>query len=125
MQKVLLGAALALAATGSWAFYPKAAQPTAGTHMMVIGNFTLSGFSADANVTTIGPDGHQTEQPVDIKIRSAEKVAAGFVDVQKVALFKINELSASGWHVVSATPNTYARGGTTFVSQTIYTLEKR
>lgn len=129
MNKLLLSAALGLAAAGSWAFYPHTtqpiAQPTAGTHMMVIGNFTLNSFSADANVTTIMPDGQQTEQAVEVKIRSAEKLTTGFVEVQKAMLGKINELSASGWHVVSVSPSSFSKAGTTFVSQTTYILEKR
>ncbi|MGY3091519.1 hypothetical protein ACVWYF_004587 [Hymenobacter sp. UYAg731] len=125
MKKVFLSVALSLAVVGSWAFYPKAAAPTTGSHMMVIGNFTLNGFTADANVTTITAEGQMTEKPVEVKIRSAEKVAAGFVEVQKVALAKVNELSQAGWHVVSAAPNNYSRGGTTFVVQTVYMLEKR
>jgi len=123
MKKVFLPVALALVAVGSWAFYPKAAET--GSHMMVIGNFTLNGFTADANVTTITPEGQMTEKPVEVKIRSAEKVAAGFVEVQKVALAQVNTLSKSGWHVVSAAPNNYSRSGTTFVVQTVYMLEKR
>jgi hypothetical protein len=123
MKKVFLSAALALAVAGSWAFYPKADGP-AGS-MMVIGNFTLNGFTADANVTTITAEGQQSEKAVEVKIRSAEKVAAGFVEVQKVALAKVNELSKTGWHVVSAVPNSYTRAGTTFVCQTVYMLERR
>jgi hypothetical protein len=125
MKKPLLFVVLLTAAISSWAFYPKTMAPVTGSHMMVIGNFTLNGFTADASVSTITSDGQQTDKAVEIKIRSAEKVAAGFVEVQKVALAQINELSKTGWHVVSATPNSYNRGGTTFVSQTIYTLEKR
>lgn len=123
MKKVFLSAALALAVASSWAFYPKAAET--GAHMMVIGNFTLNGFTADASVSTITPGGQQTDKVVEVKIRSAEKVAAGFVEVQKVALAEINELAKAGWHVTSSAPNNYSRGGTTFVVQTIYMLEKR
>lgn len=129
MNKILLGAALGLFAAGSLAFYPNTVQhpaaPTVGTQMMVIGNFTLNTFSADANVTTIMPDGQQTEQAVEVKIRSAEKLTTGFVEVQKAMLGKINELSASGWHVVSVAPSSFSKAGTTFVSQTTYILEKR
>ena len=125
MKKVILSAALTLVIVGSWAFYPKAADPTTGSNMMVIGNFTLNGFSADANVTTITAEGQLSEKPVEVKIRSSEKVASGFVEVQRGALAKVNELSRAGWHLVSAAPNNYSRSGTTSVVQTIYVLEKR
>ena len=124
MKKVFLSSALTLAVVGSWAFYPKTAELPAG-NMMVIGNFTLNGFTADASVSTITADGQLTEKTVEVKIRSAEKVAAGFVEVQKVALAKINELSKAGWHVMSAAPSNYSRTGTTYVVQTVYILEKR
>ncbi|GAA4499952.1 hypothetical protein GCM10023172_19400 [Hymenobacter ginsengisoli] len=122
MKKPLLFLGLALATASSWAFYPKAAEPTG--YMMVVCNFTLNSFSADANVTTVLPNGQQTEQAVDVKIRSAEKITTGFMEVQKVALAKVNELTKTGWHVVSTTPSSFAKGGTTFVNQTVYLLEK-
>jgi hypothetical protein len=125
MKKIFLLTSLSLAVASSWAFYPKDQADAASGNMMVIGNFTLNGFTADANVTTITPDGQMTEKPIDVKIRSAEKVAAGFVEVQRVALAKVNELSRTGWHVVSAAPNNYSRSGTTYVVQTVYMLEKR
>ncbi|OGX81851.1 hypothetical protein [Hymenobacter coccineus] len=123
MKKFFVLAAVTLAATGSWAFYPKAAESTA--YMMVIGNFTLNSFSADANVTTLLPNGQQSEQVVDVKIRSAEKITIGFVEVQKAALAKANDLAKSGWRIVSASPSTFTKTGTTYVNQTVYLLEKR
>ena len=123
MKKVFLSAALALAVAGSWAFYPKADGPTG--YMIVIGNFTLNGFTADANVTTILPNGQQTEVAVEVKVRNAEKVTLGFVEVQKAALAKVNALAKEGWQVVNSTPATFAAGGTTRVNQTVYLLEKR
>ena len=57
MKKAFLGTLLAAAATCSWAFYPKAADPAG--HMMVISNVTI-GFDAQASIITIGPDGAQT-----------------------------------------------------------------
>ncbi|RYE90321.1 MAG: hypothetical protein EOO37_03245 [Cytophagaceae bacterium] len=122
MKKSLLFLGLALAAASSWAFYPKAAEPTG--YMMVVCNFTLNTFSADANVTTVMPNGQQTEQAVEVKIRSAEKVTIGYVEVQKVALAKVNELTKSGWHVTSTTPSSFSKAGTTYVNQTVYLLEK-
>ncbi len=112
-----------LAAASSWAFYPKAAEPT--EYMMIIGNFTLNSFSADANVTTVLPNGQQSEQVVDVKIRSAEKITIGFVEVQKAALAKANDLAKSGWRIVSASPSAFIRTGTTYVNQTVYLLEKK
>lgn len=123
MKKVILSAALVLAVAGSWAFYPKAAEPTG--YMMVIGNFTLNGFTADANVTTILPDGQQTEVAVEVKVRNAEKVTVGFVEVQKAALAKVNALAKEGWQVVNSSPATFAATGTTRVNQTVYLLARR
>ena len=51
MKKMFLSAALALAVAGSWAFYPKAAEPTG--YMMVISSCAYK----DSGLITITPDG--------------------------------------------------------------------
>jgi hypothetical protein len=122
MKKVLFPTLLILVAIASWAFYPKAAEP--GGYMMVIGNLTFKGLSAEANVTTITADGQQSEKVVEVKVRSAEKLNDGFTEVQKVALAQINLLSKSGWQLANTTPATLTTGGTTRVNQVIYVLEK-
>jgi hypothetical protein len=65
MKKVLLSAALGLAAAGSWAFYPKAADQLG--YMMVIGRFSGSGFAQPGELLVVSPDGQVAAQPFATK----------------------------------------------------------
>lgn len=121
MKKAFLSAALALAVAGSWAFYPKTAEPTGS--MMVISNVSL-GFDALATIIVIGPDGKQQEKAVEFSRGSAKKVAANLTEVHKAALAAVNEYTRAGWHVVSVTPSGFANEGSTSFTQNIYLLEK-
>jgi len=64
MKKAILYAVLALTAASSWAFYPKADEPTGC--MMIISN-PSSGFGYGVTITTVAPDGTQSEQSTKIK----------------------------------------------------------
>ena len=56
MKKVFLSTGLALAVAGSWAFYPKAGEPSG--YMMVIGSGRTSGFASSmGSLTVIQPNG--------------------------------------------------------------------
>ncbi|HEX8329586.1 MAG TPA: hypothetical protein VF629_18760 [Hymenobacter sp.] len=121
MKKAVLSLALALAVAGSWAFYPKPAEP-AGS-MMVISNVSL-GFDAVASIITVAPDGTQQEKAVEFNRGSAKKVAANLTEVHKATLATINQYTRAGWHVVSVTPSGLANQGSTFFSQSVYLLEK-
>ena len=121
MKKVFLSIALAIAVAGSWAFYPKAAEP-AGS-MMVISNVSL-GFDAQATIITIGADGKQQEKALEFSRGSAKKLAANLTEVHKATLATVNEYTRAGWHVVSVTPSGFDTGGNTTFTQNIYLLEK-
>ncbi len=68
MKKVFLSAALALAVAGSWAFYPKAAEPPA--RMMVVGSMVINGYGAEATLSTISPTGEQADETLNAKLSS-------------------------------------------------------
>ncbi|SHI66582.1 hypothetical protein SAMN02745146_1330 [Hymenobacter daecheongensis DSM 21074] len=121
MKKLLPLAALSLAAVGSWAFYPKPADP-AGT-MMVISNMSF-GLDAQASIIIIAPDGTQKEKEIDFSRGSAKRMAANTTVVHKAALSTVNEYTRAGWHVVSSAPTAISQTGTTIFSQNIYVLEK-
>ena len=115
MKKIFLFAALALAATGSWAFYPKATEP--GGYMMVVGS-----NYPDNVIITIGPSGETTTQIIDPKTYGkATKLAAANIELHKAEVRKINELKLAGWKVtsMSAHPNSYVA-----FFEEVYLLEK-
>jgi hypothetical protein len=120
MKKVFLSAALALAVAGSWAFYPKAAEPAG--YMMVISRFTGSGFSAKNTLSVITPDGQIQTQEADAKTGSINKVAGSFDQMHLTELKKINELQQQSWRVMNSTQNSVGNGA---ITETIYLLEKR
>jgi len=121
MKKIFYLPLLTLVAAGSWAFYPKPAEGT-GT-MMVISNLSL-GLDAQASIIVIAPDGTQKEKEIDFSKGNAKRMAANTAVVHKATLAAINEYTRAGWHLAGMAPTTVATGGTTYFSQTIYTLEK-
>ena len=96
MKKMFLFAALALVAAGSWAFYPKAAEPS-GYMMVTSSNFP--GYS----ITIISPSGELVNQVVDPKsYSSAKQIVTANQKLYKAEISKINELKQAGWKVISA-----------------------
>ena len=122
MKKALFTLLLAAAAASSWAFYPKAAEPTG--YMMIIGSAKLAGFSYEADVITIAPDGSQQSQDIDLKTGSARKLTASLAELRKAELSQVNHLNGQGWHLVSVAPNNVG-GDRGMISQMVYVLEKR
>ena len=115
MKKMFFLAALALVAAGSWAFYPKAAEPSG--YMMVTSNNYL-----DYSITIISPNGELVNQVVDSKKHSSTKQAVtANQELRKAEISKINELKRAGWKVVSASmrPNGFSGFG-----DYVYLLEK-
>ena len=123
MKKVFLSGALALVAAGSWAFYPKAAEP-AGC-MMIISNPSRGGFSSGVSITTVAPDGTQLEQSTKIKSTLLTSRSADAIEAHKLELAVLNSYTRDGWHILSVTPTTVLDKGTTSEYQTVYLLEKR
>ena len=109
MKKMFLFAALAFVAAGSWAFYPKAAEPSG--YMMV----TSSNYP-DYSITIISPSGELINQVVDSKRHLSAKQ-----ELRKAEISKINELKQAGWKVISASmrPNGFSGSG-----DYVYLLEK-
>ena len=115
MKKMFLFAALALVAAGSWAFYPKAAEPSG--YMMVTSSSLL-----DYSITIISPSGELVNQVVDSKThRSAKQAVMANQELRKAEVSKINELKRAGWKVISASmrPNGFSSFG-----DYVYLLEK-
>ena len=115
MKKMFLFAALAFVAAGSWAFYPKAAEPSG--YMMV----TSSNFPS-YSITIISPSGELVNQVVDPKkYDSARQMVAANQKLYKAEISKINELKQAGWKVISASmhSNGFVRPG-----DYVYLLEK-
>ena len=106
---MFLFAALALVTSGSWAFYPKAAEPSG--YMMV----TSSNYP-DYSITIISPSGELINQVVDSKRYLSAKQ-----ELRKAEISKINELKQAGWKVISASmrPNGFSGSG-----DYVYLLEK-
>ena len=120
MKKVFLSAALALAVAGSWAFYPKAAEPTG--YMMVIGSATFSGFTSKAEVTLVTPDGKATVEDVDARNGSAKKVTESLTVLHQAEMKKLNELKQQGWKIVQTTSQTISPPA---MLTTTYVLERQ
>ncbi|MBC7447079.1 MAG: hypothetical protein H7330_03380 [Hymenobacteraceae bacterium] len=121
MKKLVYGAALLVAAAGSFAFLPKAEEPTGC--MLVIGTVYF-GFSNKAAIVTVAPDGTTVEEAVSINGRnSSEDLARGLTMLRIAEQHKLQELTRVGWTVKS----TFQQGdvGQLRVSQTTYVLEKR
>ena len=115
MKKFFALAAVALAAAGSWAFYPKAAEP--GGYMMVIGR-----TSPDYSIITITPTGESNNQIVDPKNYGfISKLATASVELRKAEIRKINELKTTGWKVNSMSVYSNAHE---YSEQDVYLLEK-
>ena len=115
MKKMFLFATLAFVAAGSWAFYPKAAEPSG--YMMV----TSSNFPS-YSITIISPSGELVNQVVDPKkYDSARQMVAANQKLYKAEISKINELKQAGWKVISASmhSNGFVRPG-----DYVYLLEK-
>ena len=120
MKKLLLFAALGLAAAGSWAFYPSAA-PTAG-YLMVIGSGRPGTTSSVPEITVIQPNGErQVQQLPAIKIGTERNSTAAAIELHRTELLKINALVAQGWRVAHVTQSTVGVGATT---ETVYLLER-
>lgn len=125
MKKLLTGGLIFAAATCSWAFYPKAAEPT--QYLMVIRDLELTAYSAQPHpaLTVIEPDGSFTTQELPVITTSfpRESIKATIVKgsstdststrlrrfryarnyVYQAEVRKLNELSAQGWVLVSTT----------------------
>jgi hypothetical protein len=122
MKKAITLLALAAAIIGSWSFYPNASEPAG--YMMIIGSAKLAGFSYEADVITIAPDGSQQAQDIDLKTGSARKLTASLAELRKAELNQVNQLNKQGWHLVSVAPNNVG-GDRGMISQMVYVLEKR
>ena len=122
MKKVFLSVALALILASSWAFYPNTSEPIG--YMMIIGSAKLAGFSYEADVITITPDGSQQAQDIDLKTGSTRKLTASLAELRKAKLNQVNQLNKQGWHLVSVAPNNVG-GDRGMISQMVYVLEKR
>ncbi|MGI4884174.1 MAG: hypothetical protein ACRYFR_04370 [Janthinobacterium lividum] len=115
MKKTFVLAALALAAVGSWAFYPKAVEPSG--YMMVIGR-----TYPDYSLTTITPAGESTTQVIDSKSYILpNKLVAASEALRIAEIRKINELKAAGWKVNSMSVYSSNRE---YSEQEVYLLEK-
>ena len=123
MKKLLLPVALTLTAVGSWAFYPKATEPTG--YMMIISNPHRGGFGSGLMITTVAPDGSQQEQTIKVKSGLFTNLTEVSVEVHKAELAVLNTYIRSGWQLVSATPSTLMDTGPAAGYQTVYLLEKR
>ncbi|GAA4368352.1 hypothetical protein GCM10023185_41040 [Hymenobacter saemangeumensis] len=121
MKKALSFAALLLAAAGSWAFYPKPAEPSG--YMMVIGSGRTSGLASyTASITVVQPTGEEQAREIDTKSLTRKNVMSGFVDLHKAELAQLNQLSAQGWRVVAVTQSNSFQGA---LNETTYLLEKK
>lgn len=121
MKKLLLVAAVGLAAASSWAFYSPAAAPAG--YLMVMGSGRPGTDSYVPEITTIQPDGQQQVQLLpNIKIGSERNSTAAAVALHRAELLKINALVAKGWRLVSVAQSTVGVGATT---ETVYLLERR
>ena len=99
MKKTILLAALALTAVTSWAFYPKAAEPTG--YMMVIGR-TYTNYS----LITIAPTGEIVTQVIDEhSYNNTDKSNKAASYLNQAEIRKINELKQAGWKVTSMSNN--------------------
>ena len=123
MKKAFLSAALVLAVASSWAFYPKADEPTGC--MMIISNPSNNGLSSGVTITTVAPDGTQSEQTTKIKSTLFTNRSADAIEAHKLELAVLNGYIRNGWHILSVTPATLVDRGTTSEYQTVYLLEKR
>ena len=122
MKKAILYAVLALITASSWAFYPKADEPTGC--MMIISN-PSSGFGYGVTLTTVAPDGTQSEQSTKIKRGLSTSRSADAIEVYKLELAVLNSYTRNGWRVLNVTPAPLLDKGTTSEYQTVYLLEKR
>ena len=95
MKKILILAALSLAAAGSWAFFPKAAEPSG--YMMVIGR-VYTGYS----IIVVNPTSETVTKVIDPKnYGTPYKSDLADTELRKAEISKINELKQEGWKVVS------------------------
>ncbi|MBD2767084.1 hypothetical protein IC235_04140 [Hymenobacter sp. BT664] len=120
MKKIFLPTALLLAVATSWAFYPKATEPTG--YMMVIGSATFAGFTSKAEVTVVDPTGKVSVQDVDARNGSAKKVTESLTILHQAELKKLNELKQQGWKIVQTTSQTISPPA---MLTTTYVLEQQ
>ena len=122
MKKIIPFAALLLAAAGSWAFYPKTAEPQG--YMMITGVGRAAGLGAfNASLTVTSPTGEQVTEELDGKAFGTSKsISAGFIGLHQAELRKINQYVQQGWRVVGVTQNNSYQGA---VNETTYLLSKQ
>ena len=96
MKKFFALTALVLAATGSWAFYPKTTEPSG--YMMVIGR-VYNNYS----LVTVSPTGETDTQVIDDKTHgnSVNKEIVASEQLYQAEIRKINSLKQVGWKVTS------------------------
>lgn len=122
MKKVSFFLALALAATGSWSFYPNTTAAQGG-YLMLIGSGRPGSESSVPELTTIQPDGQRQVQRLPAVKSSSERSSTdAAVELHRAELLKLNTLYAQGWRLVSTAQSTVGMGATT---ETIYLLEKK
>ena len=121
MKKALLFVALLLTAAGSWAFYPKPAEP--GEYMMVVSRFSATAvFRGKNTLSVIASDGQTQKQEYDVKNGSLNKLNDSFDQLHQDELRKLNELHQLGWRVVTNNQMIVSNGA---INETTYLLEKK
>lgn len=120
MKKIFYLPLLALVAAGSWAFYPKPAEPSG--YMMVIGSATFAGFTSKAEVTIVDATGKATVEEVDARNGTAKKVTESLTVLHQAELKKLNELKQQGWSIIQTTSQTISPPA---MLTTTYVLEHR
>lgn len=113
MKKTLLFAGLLLAAVGSWAFYPKTAEPQG--YMMLRSQLVGTGFSFKILFSVYPADGPVQNQEIPVKLGSTDKALASVEMLRTTELRKLNEYRQAGWRMAQV-----MQSGT----ETIYILEK-
>lgn len=122
MKKTSFFLVLALAATGSWSFYPNTTAAQGG-YLMLIGSGRPGSESSVPELTTIQPDGQRQVQRLPAVKSSSERSSTdAAVELHRAELLKLNALYAQGWRLVSTAQSTVGMGATT---ETIYLLEKK
>ncbi|RTQ49233.1 hypothetical protein EJV47_13890 [Hymenobacter gummosus] len=113
MKKLILFAALLLVAAGSWAFYPKTAEPAG--YMMLRSQLIGNGFSFKVLLSVYPADGPVQNQEIPVKLGTTDKALASVEMLRTTELRKLNEYRQAGWHLAQV-----MQSGT----ETIYILEK-
>lgn len=127
MKKILVCATLALAALGSWSFYPHAPSEEKAQYLFLISELSLVPEQQyNVALTTMEPDGsfHTEELPDNFySLTTKEKVAATVTSENTSNLYinrrhryarnlllqrellKIKELTAQGWTLTATVPD--------------------